>query len=118
MTRGPDALTVLTALAPEPVEAEALVGVQRGFAQAAVVAGLLGARVVLEHGHAAGAQGVLLPEDGGPHEDDLEAGNTGLKGRYRGLKVSWLSLKYSVVGEEFPAWRINVHEACVTKTRY
>lgn len=44
------------------------------------MAGLLGTRVALEHGYVAGAQGVLLSEDGGTHQNDLGAGNTGLKG--------------------------------------
>lgn len=74
-----DILTVLTAPPGETTEANALVGVQLGVAAAAVVAGLLGARVVLEHGYVAGAHGVLLSEDGGAHENDLEQENRRLK---------------------------------------
>lgn len=36
--------------------------------------------MALEHGHVAGAQGVLLSEDGRAHQNDLEAGNTQLEG--------------------------------------
>lgn len=65
----------------ETAEANALVGVQLGVAAASVVAGLLGTRVVLEHGYIAGAHGVLLSEDGGTHQNDLGGGDAGLKRR-------------------------------------
>lgn len=69
-------LTVLTASPREAAETHTLVGVQLGVAEATVVARLLRAGVVLEHGHVAGAQGVVLSQDGGPHEDDLGAEDT------------------------------------------
>lgn len=58
----------------EPTEADALIGVQLGVALAAVVAGLLGTRVLLEHGYIAGAEDVVFSEDGRTHQDDLGAG--------------------------------------------
>lgn len=61
----------------EAAEANALVGVQLRVAAATVVTGLPGAGVILEHGHAAGAQGILLPEDGRTHQNDLEAVHRG-----------------------------------------
>lgn len=64
-------LTVLTAAPRESAQANALVRVQLRVAAAAVVARLLGARVALEGGHVAGAQDVLLSEDGGSHQNDL-----------------------------------------------
>lgn len=64
-------LTVLTVAPRESAQANALVRVQLRVAAAAVVARLLGARVALERGHVAGAQDVLLSEDGGSHQDDL-----------------------------------------------
>lgn len=73
-------LTVLTMGPREAAEADALEGVQMGVAAAPVVAGLLGAGVALEHGHVAGAQGVLLPQDGGAHQDDLRAASQQLNG--------------------------------------
>lgn len=72
-------LTVLTVSPREAAETHTLVGVQLGVAEAAVVARLLRTGVVLEHGHVAGAQGVLLSEDGGTHQNDLGAEDTGLK---------------------------------------
>lgn len=71
-------LTVLTVSARETTEADALVGVQLGAAVAGVVAGLLRTRMVLEHGYVAGAQGVLLSEDGSTHQNDLGAESTGV----------------------------------------
>lgn len=64
-------LTVLAVAAREAVEADALVRVQLRVAAASVVARLLGAGVALECGHVAGAQDVLLSEDGRSHQDDL-----------------------------------------------
>lgn len=58
----------------ETTEANTLVGVQLGVAAAAIVAGLLGTRVFLEHLYIARAQGVLLSEDGGTHQNDLGVG--------------------------------------------
>lgn len=55
----------------EAAEADTLVQVQLRVAAAAVVARLLGAGVALERGHVAGAQDVLLSEDGRSHQDDL-----------------------------------------------
>lgn len=55
----------------EAVEADALVQLQLRVAAAAVVARLLGAGVALERGHVAGAQDVLLSEDGRSHQGDL-----------------------------------------------
>lgn len=72
-------LTVLTVSPRETAEADALVGVQLRVAAPAVVAGLPGTRVLLEHGHVAGAQGILFSEDGGSHQNDLPAANRGLK---------------------------------------
>lgn len=40
--------------------------------------------MVLEHGYVSGALGVFLSEDGGAHQNDLGAGNTGLKGHSGG----------------------------------
>lgn len=57
--------------AREAAEADALVHVKLRVAAAAVVARLLGAGVALERGHVAGAQDVLLSEDGRSHQDDL-----------------------------------------------
>lgn len=70
-------LTVLAVLPWEAAEAFAVVSVQLRFAAATVVTGLPGAGVILEHGYAAGAQGILLPEDGRTHQSDLEAVHTG-----------------------------------------
>lgn len=61
----------------ETTEANTLVGVQLGVTAATIVAGLLEARVVVEHGYIAGAQGILLSENGGTHQNDLGAGNRG-----------------------------------------
>lgn len=69
-------LTALTVSSWETTEADALVGVQLGVALAAVVAGLLGTRVLLEGGYIAGAQDVVFLEDRGTHQDDLGAGET------------------------------------------
>lgn len=64
-------LTVLAVASREAAEADALVRVQLRVAASAVVARLLGAGVALERGHVAGAQDVLLSEDGRSHQDDL-----------------------------------------------
>lgn len=84
-----EVLTVLTVSPWETTEANTLIGVQHGVAAAAVVAGLMGTRVVLEHGYVAGAQGVLLSEDGGTHQNDLEAGNKELKGHAEDFSRTW-----------------------------
>lgn len=65
---------MLTFVPWETAQARALVGVQEGVAAAAVLAGLLETRVAVENGYVAGVQGVLLPQDGGAHQHDLEAG--------------------------------------------
>lgn len=77
--RGLETLTVLTVSPWEATLANTLVRVQHGVAAPAVVTGLLWTRVVLEHGYVAGVQGILLSEDGGTHQNDLGAANTGLK---------------------------------------
>lgn len=38
--------------------------------------------MVLEHGYIAGAQGILLSENGGTHQNDLGAGNRGTHQRF------------------------------------
>lgn len=72
-------LTILTLWPWKATETNALVGVQLWAAAPAVEAGFLRTRVALEHGHATGTQSVLLSEDGCAHQNDLEAGEHGLK---------------------------------------
>lgn len=77
--RGLETLTVLTVSPWEATLANTLEQVQHGVAATAVVTGFLWARMVLEHGYVAGVQGIFLSEDGGTHQNDLGAANTGLK---------------------------------------
>lgn len=73
-------LTTLTVSSWETTEADALVGVQLGVALAAIVAGLLGTRVLLEGGYIAGAHDIVFLEDRGTHQDDLRGRrNSGLE---------------------------------------
>lgn len=64
-------LTVLAVASREAVEAITAVLVQLRVAAGTVAAWLLGTGVSLECGHVAGAQDVLLSEDGRSHQDDL-----------------------------------------------
>lgn len=70
-------LTVLAVASREAAEADALVRVQQRGAAAAVVARLLGAGVALVGGHVAGAQDVLLSEDGRSHQGHLGQSGAG-----------------------------------------
>lgn len=61
----------------EAVQADALVRVLQRVAAGTVVARLLGAGVDQVGGHVAGAQDVLLLEDGRAHQEELERENGG-----------------------------------------
>lgn len=54
--------------------------------------------MVLEHGHVAGPKGVLLSEDGGTHQNDLGAGDTGLKGHTNDFSHTTEPVKACLLG--------------------
>lgn len=53
--------------------------------------------MVLEHGYVGGVHGILLSEDGGTHQNDLGAGNTRLKGHFKGSHTLGYTLKVSLL---------------------
>ena len=100
-------LTVLAVGSREAAETDAGVGVKLGGAAAPMGAGVLGARVVLEHTYVTRVLSILRPQDGHPHQGDLgwRSQETG----WRRQETGWRSQETGWRRQE-TGWRRQEHE--------